>query len=167
MFPKDLLDATKSLLDLCIERELKLATAESCTGGLIIGLLTDVAGSSAVVDRGFVTYSNQAKMDMLGVPEEILIRVGAVAEETAIAMAKGALANSDADITVAVTGIAGPGGATIDKPLGLVHTASAHRRGRLLHEQLNFGDIGRGRVRRETVAAAISLLRRQAEATTR
>ena len=136
---------------------LKIATAESCTGGLIAATLTAVAGSSDVVDCGFVTYSNDAKTELLGVPESMLARVGAVSEEVARAMAEGALARSHADISVAVTGIAGPGGGTTEKPVGLVHLTAARRGGAVRHEQhVYLGN--RDDVRRQTVQTALTLL---------
>jgi nicotinamide-nucleotide amidase len=144
-------------------RDLKVATAESCTGGLVAGALTEIAGSSAVVDRGFVTYSNAAKEAMLGVPAATLKRYGAVSAETAAAMAAGALENSQADITVAITGIAGPGGGSAQKPVGLVHFAAASRDGRKLAVQRRFGKIGRRRVRERSVAQALALLQTLAE----
>ena len=117
--------AATALLDLCKARKVMVATAESCTGGLVAGALTDIAGSSAVVDRGFVTYTNEAKHQMLGVPSDTLNRFGAVSRETAEAMARGALGNANADIVVAITGIAGPGGGTESKPVGMVCIAVA------------------------------------------
>jgi nicotinamide-nucleotide amidase len=144
-------------------RELKIATAESCTGGLVAGALTEIAGSSDVVDRGFVTYSNAAKEAMLGVPAATLKRYGAVSAETAAAMAAGALKNSQADITVAITGIAGPGGGSAQKPVGLVHFAAASRDGRQLALHRRFGKIGRRRVRERSVAEALALLQTLAE----
>src|SRR5206468_3315330 len=133
---------------LCREKGFKLASAESCTGGLLAATLTEIAGSSDVLDRGFVTYSNDAKTAMLGVPAATLQSFGAVSRETAEAMAVGALTHSPADLAVAITGIAGPGGATPGKPVGLVHFAAASRRGRLTHHERQFGDIGRTEVRR-------------------
>jgi nicotinamide-nucleotide amidase len=144
-------------------RGLKIATAESCTGGLVAGALTEIAGSSDVVDRGFVTYSNEAKEAMLGVPAVTLKRYGAVSAETAVAMAAGALKNSEADITVAITGIAGPGGGSAQKPVGLVHFAAASRDGRQLAVQRRFGKIGRRRVRERSVVQALTLLQTLAE----
>src|SRR5690606_21582888 len=123
-------------------RGLLVATAESCTGGLIAGALTEIAGSSAVVDRGFVTYSNEAKTALLGVRTETLSAHGAVSEKTARDMAEGALSASKADCTVAVTGIAGPGGGSPEKPVGLVHLAAARRDGRTLHRAMRYGEIG-------------------------
>jgi nicotinamide-nucleotide amidase len=146
-------------------RGLKIATAESCTGGLVAGALTEIAGSSDVVDRGFVTYSNAAKEAMLGVPAATIERYGAVSAETAAAMAAGALNNSLADITVAITGIAGPGGGSKQKPVGLVHFAAASRDGRRLALHRRFGKIGRRRVRERSVAEAFELLAALAQGT--
>jgi len=145
-----------ALLTACRSRGLMLATAESCTGGLIIGALTDIPGSSAVVDRGFVTYSNAAKTQMLGVDPGILSRHGAVSEEVARAMADGALARSDADLAVAVTGIAGPGGGTAQKPEGLVCFALAQRGQPTTSFARAYGALGRSEVRARTVADALA-----------
>jgi nicotinamide-nucleotide amidase len=139
-------------------RKWLLATAESCTGGLVAGALTDIAGSSDVVDRGFVTYSNAAKMTMLGVPEGMLAAHGAVSRQTAEAMAQGALARAGVDLTVAITGIAGPGGGSAEKPVGLVHLAAATKDGRLIHREKRYGDIGRSQVRRLAVIEALNML---------
>jgi nicotinamide-nucleotide amidase len=154
--------AALRVLDACRARGLKVATAESCTGGLVAGALTDIAGSSDVVDRGFVTYSNEAKGEMLGVPTSTLTAHGAVSRPTAEAMAAGALARSPTDLTVAVTGIAGPGGGSPDKPVGLVHFAAAARDGRRDHRERRFGDIGRAEVRRESVLVALQMLEKLA-----
>jgi nicotinamide-nucleotide amidase len=150
--------AAKRLLALARARGLKIATAESCTGGLVAGALTDIAGSSDVVERGFVTYSNDAKHEMLGVPLATLSKFGAVSRQTAEAMARGALKHSDAHLAVAITGIAGPGGATPGKPVGLVHLAAAARGGRLVHRAKKFGDIGRRKVRQKSVDEALAML---------
>jgi len=150
--------AARRVLDACRARGWKLATAESCTGGLVVAALTDIAGSSEVVDRGFVTYSNAAKEMMIGVPHAIIAAHGAVSEPAAAAMAKGALDHSAADVSVAVTGIAGPGGGTADKPVGLVYFAAATRDGRVLQRQQRYGDIGRAQVRERSVVEALSLL---------
>jgi nicotinamide-nucleotide amidase len=150
--------AARRVLAACRKRRLKVATAESCTGGLVAGALTDIAGSSDVVDRGFVTYSNAAKHEMLGVPAATLKRFGAVSRETAEAMAQGALAHSDAQIAVAITGIAGPGGATPGKPVGLVHFGAAARDGRKVHRVQKYGKIGRRRVRLKSVQEALAML---------
>jgi nicotinamide-nucleotide amidase len=150
---------TLALLEAARARSLKIATAESCTGGLISATLTEVPGSSDVFERGFVTYSNQAKTEMLGVPQEFLdvTGVGAVSEEVARAMAEGAIRNSQADLSVAVTGIAGPGGGSKDKPVGLVHLATARRDGPVRHERRVFsGD--RREVRAATLKRAIEFL---------
>jgi nicotinamide-nucleotide amidase len=159
MFSPALLSLAKTVLDGARAKKLRVATAESCTGGLIAGLLTEIPGSSDVLERGFVTYSNKAKEEMLGVPQALIRDHGAVSEVVARAMAEGALANSSAQLAVAVTGIAGPGGGTKLKPVGLVHVA-AHRKGReTLHEEHRFGDVGRTQVRLRTVEAALELLR--------
>jgi nicotinamide-nucleotide amidase len=158
MFAPQMTAQAEALLAKLRTQGLKLATAESCTGGLIAGLLTEIAGSSDVVERGFVTYSNDAKMELLGVPATTLDAVGAVSRETALAMVAGALANSRADVAVAVTGVAGPGGGSADKPVGLVHLA-AQRKGRpALHREMRYGDIGRAQVRLATVQAALEML---------
>jgi nicotinamide-nucleotide amidase len=162
MFPADLITQAESLLDRLRKRGLKLATAESCTGGLLAALLTEIAGSSDVVERGFVTYSNAAKREMLGVPETMLAEHGAVSAPVARAMAEGALAHSGADVAVAVTGIAGPGGSTAAKPVGLVHFAAARRGGGVLHRECRFGDIGRSEVRIASLREALQLFSRAA-----
>src|SRR4051812_8179843 len=131
----DLFEAARALLDLCRDRKLTIAAAESCTGGLVAATITDVAGSSDVFDRGFVTYSNAAKQAMVAVPEATLAAHGAVSRETARAMAEGALAQSDADLSVSITGIAGPGGGSPGKPVGLVHFAAAARGGRVIEAE--------------------------------
>jgi len=151
-------DGAVRVLDACRRRGLTVATAESCTGGLVSGALTEIPGSSDVVDRGFVTYSNAAKEAMLGVPAAVLDRHGAVSRETAEAMAAGALAMSGADLAIAVTGIAGPGGGSAEKPVGLVHFAAAARDGRHIHREKRFGDVGRGTVRARSVAEALAML---------
>jgi len=153
----------RRVLDLCRARGLQIATAESCTGGLVAAALTEIAGSSDVVDCGFVTYSNEAKQKLLGVPAVTLTRYGAVSRETAAAMAKGALKNSQADLAVAITGIAGPGGGSVRKPVGLVYFAAATRDGRRLARRRRFGKIGRLRVRLRSVAEALMLLEILAE----
>jgi nicotinamide-nucleotide amidase len=152
------------LLDLCRAQGLLIATAESCTGGLVAAALTEIAGSSDVVDCGFVTYSNAAKQAMLGVPAATLNRHGAVSAQTAAAMAKGALKNSQADIAVSITGIAGPGGGSKRKPVGLVYFAAVNRDGKRLARTRRYGKIGRQRVRLRSVAQALELLEALAEA---
>jgi nicotinamide-nucleotide amidase len=149
---------SRSLLDLCRMRKLTIATAESCTGGLVAAALTDIPGSSDVVDRGFVTYSNDAKRTMLGVNAITLATFGAVSKETATAMAIGALEKAGVDLAVSITGIAGPGGATPGKPVGLVHLAVAARDGRILNRECRFGAIGRSSVRARSVVEALRML---------
>ncbi len=158
------IEQATALLALCRRKKLRIATAESCTGGLIAATLTEIPGSSDVVDRGFVTYSNAAKQAMLGVSSATLDQFGAVSRETAEAMAAGALANSLAELVVSVTGIAGPGGGSADKPVGLVHFAAASRRGELIHRERRYGDIGRSEVRNASVVEALDMLRELAEA---
>ena len=158
MLPQDIEATAESVIGHAIRAGLMIATAESCTGGLVAGALTAIAGSSAVVDRGFVTYSNEAKMEMLGVPQDVLARFGAVSEPTARAMAEGAKANSRAQIAVSVTGIAGPGGGSDDKPVGLVHFAIAGPEGTVAHVEKRFGAIGRDQVRLKSVRIALGLL---------
>ena len=148
----------RRVLDLCRARGLRIVTAESCTGGLVAGALTEIAGSSDVVDRGFVTYSNAAKEAMLGVPASMLKRHGAVSSQTAAAMVKGALKNSLADIAVSITGIAGPGGGSKEKPVGLVYFAAGRRGGKRLAQRRLYGEIGRSRVRALSVVQALSMI---------
>jgi nicotinamide-nucleotide amidase len=160
---EDVRAAATAVLDACRARKLKIATAESCTGGLVAGALTEIAGSSDVVDRGFVTYSNEAKQQMLGVSSETIKNYGAVSRQTAEEMARGALGKANADLVVAVTGIAGPGGGGKDKPVGLVHFAAASRSGALTHKEMRYGDIGRGEVRGKSVLEALHMLKQMAE----
>ncbi len=143
-------------------RGIMISTAESCTGGLIAGVLTEIPGSSAVVDRGFVTYTNEAKSDMLGVSAATLGTYGAVSEETALQMVRGALYRSRATVAVAVTGIAGPGGGSANKPVGLVHIAAKNRSGLTSHREMRYGDIGRSEVRLATVKTALEMIREAA-----
>jgi nicotinamide-nucleotide amidase len=159
-----LIEQATALLELCRSKQLRIATAESCTGGLIAATLTEIPGSSDVVERGFVTYSNEAKQEMLGVPAATLLQFGAVSRETAEAMASGALAHAPAELAVSVTGVAGPGGGSPEKPVGLVHFAAASRDGQLIHRERRFGDIGRAQVRQASVAEAFAMLRELAEA---
>ncbi len=158
MFAPALIERAAALLTLCRSRGLKLATAESCTGGLVAGLLTEIPGSSAVVERGFVVYSTLAKQELLGVPEATLARWGAVSAATARAMAEGALAHSAADLAVAVTGVAGPDGGTAEKPVGLVHFASARRGGEPQGLERRFGPLSRGAKRIAAVETALEML---------
>ena len=157
MFPEDVLEQARSVLAHFDAAGCKLATAESCTGGLIAGALTEIPGSSSVVDRGFVTYSNEAKTELLSVPGELIARVGAVSAEVAEAMSAGAIAHSRADVAISVTGIAGPGGGTPGKPVGLVYFGITRRGGAVRHERCVFmGD--RSAVRLATVSFALTLL---------
>ncbi|PWB93248.1 CinA family protein [Methylosinus sporium] len=154
----DLLRLARHLLDLCRTQSLRLATAESCTGGLVAGAITDIAGSSDAFDCGFVTYSNAAKEEMLGVPHEILERHGAVSAETARAMASGAVERSFADIVVSITGIAGPGGGSAEKPVGLVHFACLRKGFGMEHIERRFGPETREAIREGSVAQALELM---------
>ena len=158
LFPPDIISTAETIIREFTAAGLMLSTAESCTGGLIAGALTEISGSSAVVDRGFVTYTNNAKIEMLGVQAETLLRFGAVSEETARQMVHGALFRSRAEIAVAVTGIAGPGGGSAEKPVGLVHLAAKSRAGALIHRKMLYGEIGRGEVRLATVRTALEMV---------
>ncbi|KAB7739351.1 nicotinamide-nucleotide amidohydrolase family protein [Parvibaculum sedimenti] len=160
IFPRPLVQRAELLLGDCREAKLKIVTAESCTGGLIAALLTEIPGSSDVVERGFVVYSNEAKRDALGVPGDLISDFGAVSEPVARAMAEGALNNSRAHISVSVTGVAGPGGGTALKPVGLVHFGAARRGRSIIHEVQRFGDIGREEIRLKSVEIALELLQR-------
>ncbi len=159
MFNNELETEAAKVLEHCLRSDAKLATAESCTGGLIAASLTAVAGSSKIFDRGFVTYSNAAKTELLGVPAMLINLEGAVSEKVVRAMAEGALHHSAADLTIAVTGIAGPGGGTADRPVGLVHLACAGRGRGTLHRRANFqGD--RAGIRHATVLEAFAIIHR-------
>ncbi len=161
--PKDLFEPAKKVIDACRTAGLRLAVAESCTGGLIAGCLTAVAGSSDVLERGFVVYSNAAKSELLGVPQPLIEAEGAVSAEVARAMAEGCLGRSPVQIAVAVTGIAGPDGGTEEKPVGLVHMAAAREGATTLHESRVFeGD--RNAVRGQAVKASLDLVMRVIEA---
>ncbi len=159
MFPADLVDDARQVIDLLRDHKLMLATAESCTGGLIAGLLTEIPGSSDVVERGYVTYSNAAKASCLGIEPQLIATHGAVSEEVARAMASGALAHSEADIAVSVTGVAGPGGGSAEKPVGLVHFGAARKGQPVLHLEKRFGDLGRSAIRLESVRTALDLVK--------
>lgn len=152
----ELVHLARETLDTCRGRALKLCTAESCTGGLVAAYLTGIAGSSEVFERGFVTYSNEAKSELLAVPVQLILRHGAVSEEVALAMAEGALANSRADVSVAVTGIAGPGGGSADKPVGLVYVAAA-RRGKPVAVERHVFSGDRSKVRSQAVRVAFRM----------
>ena len=166
MFDEHLLMLARLTLDEAQQRRLKIVTAESCTGGLVAGLLTEIPGSSDVVERGFVTYSNQAKEEMLGVPHNLLVREGAVSGGVASAMVEGALRHSSAHIAVGITGIAGPGGGTTMKPVGTVYISGCRRPTidtkladvPIMFFKLELGDIGRSEVRLKSVEAALGML---------
>lgn len=156
-----LTDEATRLLQALREAGLMVATVESCTGGLIAGTLTEIAGSSDVVDRGFVTYSNEAKNELVGVPMKLIERHGAVSEPVAIAMAEGGLQHSRAHVAVSVTGVAGPGGGSAEKPVGLVHFGCAMRGRPTLHQRHEFADRGRSFIRQRTIEQAFRMIRQQ------
>jgi nicotinamide-nucleotide amidase len=158
MFPDDLIAKATALVALYAGHRMTIATAESCTGGLVAGLITSVPGSSAVLDRGFVTYSNAAKTDCLGVHPVLIESFGAVSAQTARAMAAGTLTAAQTDVAVSVTGIAGPSGGSDYKPVGLVHFCCAHKDGRSVVSEQRYGDLGREGIRLAAVATAIDLL---------
>ena len=158
LFPPDLCARATALLEAYRARGLKIASAESCTGGLVAALLTEIPGSSDVFERGFVTYSNEAKHELISVPSATLAAHGAVSEPTARAMALGALKASHADIAVSITGVAGPGGGSAQKPVGLVHFGCAGSSGQIVTLERRFGDLGRGAVRRAALEQALALL---------
>jgi nicotinamide-nucleotide amidase len=160
MFDSDLLQLAETVLGKAREQRLRIATAESCTGGLVAAFLTEIAGASDVFERGFIAYSNLAKTDLLGVPEQLIAGHGAVSKAVARAMARGAMERSNAQLAVAVTGIAGPGGGSPEKPVGLVHIAAARLGKEVLHERQLFGDSGRREIRLASVEAALKLLLR-------
>lgn len=162
MFSDELIARASALIALCRGRGLKIACAESCTGGLVSGLLTEIPGSSAVLERGFVVYSNEAKQELLGVPVEILRDHGAVSAQTARAMAAGALVRSHADIAVSITGIAGPDGGTAQKPVGVVHFACADAQKTVEAAERRYGDIGRRAIRLASIATALDLIEKAA-----
>jgi len=160
---QEMLDAARRLLELCVHKKLTLGLAESCTGGLLAAIVTAIPGSSEVFDRGFVTYSNVAKQQ-IGVSMATLDRYGEVSRETAEAMAKGVLANAPVSLSAAITGIAGPGGGSPDKPIGLVHFAvAAARSGKIVHREQRYGDIGRAQVRQASVLHALTMLEELAD----
>lgn len=163
MFDDAITDAANAVLELCKAKRLTVATAESCTGGLVAAALSEIAGSSAVLDRGFVTYSNTAKQQMLGVAPATIEFYGAVSKECAQEMATGALAHASVSLAVSITGIAGPAGAVPGKPIGLVYFCAASRGGRIIARDRRWGDIGRSEVRRSSVLEALHMLRGLAE----
>ncbi|MEQ9507357.1 MAG: CinA family protein [Hyphomonas sp.] len=161
MFPERLRNLAMLILDDAEQARLKIATAESCTGGLLAALFTEIPGSSSVFERGFVTYSNRAKEEMLGVPGDALADYGAVSEPVARMMAEGALGNSRANISVGITGVAGPGGGTRMKPVGTVHIACARENRAIIHEHLQLGEISRDAIRMAAVESALNLIQAQ------
>lgn len=164
-FDRALVEKAERLLKLCQSRRLVIASAESCTGGLLAALLTEIPGSSKVFERGFVTYSNEAKSDLLGVSSELIRQCGAVSEEVALAMAEGALRKSPASMAVSITGVAGPGGGSAEKPVGLVFLACVGRKAEPMRSRLDLGMQTRNDIRVASVAEAIRLLLKKAERT--
>ncbi len=158
MFPDRLLNMARLLLDDAQQRRLRIAAAESCTGGLVSALLSEVPGSSKVFERGFITYSNKSKEEMLGIPGDMIADYGAVSEPVARLMAEGALEESRANMAIAITGIAGPGGGTRLKPVGTVHFALARENAPIRHRAEDFGDIGRTEIRMASVETALQML---------
>jgi len=163
MIDDDIVEAAKRLLDICKRKNLTVATVESCTAGLVAGTLTEVPGTSSILDRGFVTYSNQAKQDMVGVSAATLKTHGAVSRQTAEEMVRGALAHAPVDLAVSITGIAGPDGGSDEKPVGLVHFGAASRSGQFVLAEMRFGNIGRSQVRKQSVLKAFRMLHDLAE----
>ena len=163
MFDDEITTAVNKLLDRCKAKKLTVATAESCTGGLVAAAISEISGSSLVLDRGFVTYTNEAKQQMLGVTPATIDVYGAVSTECAEEMAKGALAHAQVDLAVSITGIAGPTGAVPGKPIGLVYFCAASRSGRIVAHDRKFGDIGRTKVRRASVLQALAMLQELAD----
>jgi nicotinamide-nucleotide amidase len=159
MFPFEITALATLVLDEARERNLRIATAESCTGGLVAAALTAIAGSSDVFERGFVTYSNRAKEELLGIPGDLIADLGAVSEPVARLMAEGALEAASAHVTVAITGVAGPGGGTPMKPVGTVHFATARTNGPILHRVELFEGMDRDAVRMASLKTALELLR--------
>ena len=158
MFSEPFKSRAADLIDSCRAAGLTLATAESCTGGLLAALITAIPGSSDVFERGFVTYSNAAKIESLSVAPPILEQFGAVSAEAARAMAAGTLTHSLASMALSITGIAGPGGGSPEKPVGLVHFGLARRGGDIIAVEKRFGELGRDEVRSAAIATAIDLL---------
>jgi nicotinamide-nucleotide amidase len=163
MLDDDIVEGARRLLDICKRKKLFVATAESCTAGLVAGTLTEVPGVSSMLDRGFITYSNESKQEMLGVKAQTLDAYGAVSRETALEMAQGALARSSVDLAVSVTGIAGPDGGSAEKPVGLVHFGAVSRGGQSVHSEQRYGDVGRAQVRKQSVLQAFRMLHDLAE----
>lgn len=162
MFDPEILDLAEAVLAACRARGWHLATAESCTGGLVAAALTAIAGSSGVAERGFVTYSNEAKMELLGVPSDTIAQHGAVSAQTAAAMARGAVARARVDLAVSITGVAGPGGGTPQKPVGLVYLGVATREGACRVERRVFPD-DRTEIRQAALIEALRMLQDEAQ----
>ena len=158
MFPANIAEAAALLVALLRDKQLKVTTAESCTGGLVAGAITSIAGSSEIFEQGFVTYADSAKSSMIGVPAGLIAAHGAVSAEVCRAMALDALAAANAGISVAITGIAGPGGGSQEKPVGLVYIATASRKSSPQVRRHTFGDIGRNEVRMASVGEALAML---------
>ena len=163
MLDQDIVEAARNLLEICKRKNLLIATAESCTAGLVAGTLTETPGVSSILDRGYVTYSNEAKHEMLGVSRDILARHGAVSPQTAEAMVRGVLGRSRVHLAVSITGVAGPDGGSPEKPVGLVFFAGASRSGRLITSEQRYGEIGRDKVRKRSVLQAFRMLHELAE----
>lgn len=161
LFPDDLYATAEALLRDLGARDLQLVAVESCTGGLLFGLLTEVPGASRVVDRAFVTYSNEAKSDLVGVDPVLLMAHGAVSRQVAVAMAEGGLEHSEADIAIAITGVAGPDGGSDAKPVGLVHLAAARRGADVQAIERRYGPLSRQEIRLAAVTDALQLVRAQ------
>ena len=151
-------ELAREVVALCVEKNVMVATAESCTGGLVAGCITEIPGASQVLERGFITYSDQAKTEMLGVMPITLRQYGAVSKDTALEMAHGAMSRSEAGISVSVTGIAGPDGGSTGKPVGLVHFGGRHYKGAMIHREMNFGEIGRHNIRMKAVETALEMI---------
>lgn len=164
MLDDDIVAAAQRLLDICKRKNVLIATAESCTAGLVTGTLTELPGVSSILDRGYVTYSNEAKHEMLGVSRDTLASYGAVSRQTAEEMVRGVFGHSRVHLAVSVTGIAGPDGGSAEKPVGLVHFAAGSVSGRLDHAEKRFGDIGRSQIRKLSVLQAFRMLHDLAEA---
>lgn len=160
LFPDHLIMGARLIIGDCEDKRLKIVTAESCTGGLVAGCLTEIPGSSKVVERGFVVYSNRAKEDILDIPGDLIADAGAVSEAVVRMMAESALKESRANIAIAITGVAGPDGGTRLKPVGTVHFAAARENRAIMHEMHQFGDIGRTEVRIRSIEVAFEMLRR-------
>jgi nicotinamide-nucleotide amidase len=157
MFDKHILALAEEVVTLCTEKNVMVATAESCTGGLVAAAITAIPGASQVLERGFITYSDQSKTEMLGVMPITLRQFGAVSKDAALEMAHGAMSRSEAGISVSVTGIAGPDGGTTGKPVGLVHFGGRHYKGAMIHREMNFGAIGRDEIRLASVEVALEM----------